>query len=218
MHTVRRVIFPVRLNASVVNAFLLLAIAGIYILFRSHTYYWDGVSFALAIESVYRGDSPFAVLFHPNHLLYDVLGYFLYAFVRNFGFHVRAIAVLQYSNLFVSLCCGYLVFRIARRFFGTSPAAYFCWLLFSFGALWWHYSTDADAYILGTLLLMLAFTSLLQEGSWFLILAAIFHVLAMFCHELSVFFYVPAIVVIARRVCLPPPADGCCVSDTSLRL
>lgn len=82
--------FAPRLPPVFIDSAILVAITLIYVVFRTHTYYWDGVSFALAIESVYQGQSPFFVLFHPNHLIYNVLGYALYSFALHLGLSVRA--------------------------------------------------------------------------------------------------------------------------------
>ncbi len=181
------------------NTILLFGISVIYLFFCSHTYYWDGVSFALAIEAVNRGEAPFFTLLHPNHLVYNVFGYYIYRISQHLEFSQRAIVVLQYSNLALSLCCGYLVSHLADHLFRKKIITYCCWLLFSFGALWWHFSTDADAYILTTLLITISFFYVLKINLRRLFLAGLFHVLAMLFHELAVLFYLSIITAIFRR-------------------
>ena len=51
---------------------LCLAIAAIYLAFPTKVYYWDGITFAQAIEDA---SSPNATLTHPNHLIYSYVGY-----------------------------------------------------------------------------------------------------------------------------------------------
>ena len=180
------------------NTIFLFGISVIYLFFCSRTYYWDGVSFALAIEAVNRGDAPFFTLLHPNHLFYNVFGYYIYRISQHLGFSQRAIVVLQYSNLTLSLCCGYLMSHLADHLFRKKIVTYCCWLLFSFGALWWHFSTDADAYILTSLLITISFFYISKINLRRLLLAGIFHVLAMLFHELAILFYLSITTAIFR--------------------
>ncbi len=173
---------------------LLAVIFSVYALFATHSYYWDGVSFALTIEDVYKSALPFGALFHPNHLLYNLLGYGIFASLHGLGFTVRALAVLQGINVILSVCCGYVVFRIADFSFASRATAYFSWLLFAFGALWWEFSTDADAYIPATFLLVTAFFWLITRGLNGLPMVCLLHALAMMIHELSLFFLIPVLV------------------------
>lgn len=173
-----------------------LLIFGIYAAFATHSYYWDGVSFALTIESVYKRTAPFGALFHPNHLVYNLLGYWIFSSLQALGVTARALWVLQGTNIVISVCCGYVVFRIARYSLKSVPAAYYCWLLFAFGALWWEFSTDADAYIIATFLLTLGFFCILTRGVRWLPIVCVAHVLAMIVHQLSLFFLAPVILSI----------------------
>src|SRR6266436_7780774 len=81
----------------------------LYLLFPTRKYYWDGISFAQIIE-----DSPglHPHLIHPNHLLYDVFGYFMYKLAGLSGTPVRALYVLQVTNCVLSVLCAYVLFRI----------------------------------------------------------------------------------------------------------
>ena len=58
----------------------------LYAAFPTRNYYWDGVSFALAIESPDRLSGLFL---HPNHLIYNGIGYVLWSGLRAFGFDGR---------------------------------------------------------------------------------------------------------------------------------
>ncbi|HEY3936934.1 MAG TPA: hypothetical protein VGL97_05865 [Bryobacteraceae bacterium] len=175
---------------------LLALIFGIYASFATHSYYWDGISFALAIENFYRKAAPFGVLFHPNHLLYNLAGYWVFRVFRALGLMGRALWVLQGLNILISVCCGYVVFRIAEWSFKSAALAFYCWLLFAFGALWWEFSTDADAYIIAIFFLTLSFFYILTRGVRYLPMVCVLHVLAMVVHELSLFFFVPVLISI----------------------
>jgi len=168
---------------------ILLACAFVlYAAFPTRTYYWDGVLFALNIESVAQGQASAAILIHPNHLLYSAFGYLLYRTALACGLTLRAIAVLQIFNTLASTAAAALVYAIAKRMTRSAAAALFCAMLFAFGATWWKFSTDADAYVVTILLLLLAIYFVLREPPQ-LILAAICHTVAMLFHQLAIFAY-----------------------------
>ena len=169
--------------------FILLAcVLALYAALPTRTYYWDGVLFALNIEDVARGQSSPLTLFHPNHLLYTAWGYALYRAALACGLTLRAITVLQIFNMLASVTAAALVFRLARRW---NQSALFCATLFAFGATWWKFSSDADAYIVSVLLLLVAmcFATATPPRWW---AAALCHAAAMLFHELAIFTY-PAI-------------------------
>jgi len=189
----------------------------LYLVFPTRNYYWDGVLFSLNIEDVHRGALPALVLFHPNHLVYSALGYFLYSAALACGIHVRAIAVLAAFNALASACTAYVLFALSRRLTGSYVIALFSSLLFAAGAMWWKYSTDADSYIPCLLLLLLAAYFLLKEPRNLVAVAAC-HTGAMLLHELAIFFYVPVLLAIAfgaRRIwrsALYVAGSGLCVT------
>lgn len=175
---------------------LLIAIAIVYSAFLTRTFYWDGVLFSLYIESVHRGELPSTILFHPNHLVYSALGYLLYSAVVACGLELRALTVLQMFNVVTSALAGFVVFLVSKRITRSPSIALFCWLLFSFGATWWKFSTDADSYILSVLFLVLTIWFVLGNPPR-IIPAALCHIVAMLFHQLAVFTYVPVIAAIA---------------------
>src|SRR5688572_31112644 len=90
---------------------LCLAIAAIYLLFPTRSYYWDGITFAQAIEDASR---PNAYLTHPNHLVYSYVGYFFYRLLRALGAELRAITALQILNSVLSAASAGVLFAIFR--------------------------------------------------------------------------------------------------------
>lgn len=167
----------------------------VYLAFLTRTYYWDGVLFSLDIESVQQGRASAATLFHPNHLIYNAFGLLLYSGVVHIWPGIRAITVLQSFNALTSVAAGCVFYLLARRITTVRGVPFFCWLLFAAGATWWKFSTDADVYILCVLLLLLSALSLLHSRPK-LILAGVFHALAMLLHELAVFTYIPVLAFI----------------------
>ena len=158
----------------------------VYLLFPSKNYYWDGIFFARVIEDV-PGLSP--SLFHPNHLLYNIVGYFLYRCSRTLGLNWRAVEVLQVANSVVSVCTALLFFRILKRSLRSNYLAWSLTLLFAFSATWWKFSTDANAYILSVFFLLLAFYFVLPSSKARPVLVAVLFSVAALLHQLAVFCY-----------------------------
>jgi hypothetical protein len=167
----------------------------IYFAFLTKTYYWDGVLFSLQIENVYRGSDPGSTLFHPNHLIYNAVGYTIYSAVGRLWPGIRAITILQIMNVLASVLTGFVLFLLARRITRSEKIAVFCWLLFAAGATWWKFSTDADSYIISVLMLLLCALFLLGPRPR-IFLAAICHASAMLIHELAIFTYVPVLTLV----------------------
>lgn len=167
----------------------------LYAFFPTRTYYWDGVLFSLNIEGVHRGELPVGALFHPNHLLYSALGYVFYGVFVACGLSIRAITALQIVNISLAAITAWMLFRFARHLTRSMFVAAFCAVLFAFGATWWKFSTDADAYVITVLFLLLTIQLVAREHLR-LLLAAVCHITAMLFHELAVFAYVPVIFAI----------------------
>ena len=78
---------------------LFIAIALIYLLFPTRVYYWDGIVFAQTIEDA---TSLNPSLVHPNHLIYNFVGYIFYKLLRSLGAEIRALTALQILNCLLS--------------------------------------------------------------------------------------------------------------------
>jgi hypothetical protein len=157
----------------------------VYLSFLTKNYYWDGVVFAETIERAKRLPD----LFHPNHLFYNVVGYLLYKAAGSFGQAARPLKVLQVGNCIFSALAALVFFRILRRSFGSVYLAATLTLLFAFSATWWKFSTDADAYIPSTLLMLIAFYLVLPGSRPRPFFVALAHVCAILFHQLAIFFY-----------------------------
>ncbi len=183
-------------TAPVAAACILLVILVIYLLFLTKTYYWDGVLFSIYIEGVQHQRMGSAALLHPNHLLYTAFGYGLYHLVTALGIGARAITVMQVANALLSAACALMVFHLGLRVTRSRTLALSAMLLFAFGATWWKFSTDADAYIPSVLLVLLTIWFVLNRATGWLTAACACHVGAMLLHELSVFLYFPILLAI----------------------
>ena len=162
----------------------------LYAVFPTCDYYWDGVIFSLGIESA--PGAGIAPLIVPNHLLYSVLGFGIYWPFHQLSAAVRALPVLQLLDTIASLLSALLLFRILYRLFEERYSALALTAIFAFGATWWKYSVDADAYIVSTLFILAAATRLLLHGTRRLWITGAWHCAAMVMHQLAVFF-LPAV-------------------------
>jgi hypothetical protein len=162
-----------------------------YLLLLTKNYYWDGIFFAQVIE-----DAPNLnpALLHPNHLFYNVLGYFFYKAARLLGLEVRAVEVLQVLNCFISVACAYVLFRILLDCLKSIYLSAALTLLFAFSQTWWKFSTDADSYIVSVFFLLVSLYLILPHRKPKPFLLALAHALSMFFHQLAILFF-PVIVL-----------------------
>ncbi len=157
----------------------------VYLAIPTHNYYWDGITFALDIENAASLKS----LLHPNHLFYSPIGWLVY---QALGRTIRALYLLQFLNAFFAALAVYVVFGIVAKISHSIRAAITLTALFAFAGIWWRFSTDADAYILSVLLLIICADLLITSRQSRPILVALLHILAMMVHELAFFFVLPA--------------------------
>src|SRR5215213_3727107 len=158
-------------------------IAIIYLAFPTRVYYWDGIEFAQAIENA---SSLNPSLVHPNHLLYNYLGYIFYKLLRVFGFDLRAVTALQILNSLLSAACATVLFAILSDTLRSLYLSVCLTLLFAFSATWWKFSTDANAYIPSVLFLVLSFYLVLPDRKARPLLLAITFFISMAFHQLAV--------------------------------
>lgn len=181
-----------RLSTRSVSAFIGISVALIYLATLTSDYYWDGITFALQIEKVAKGESGAEILFHQNHLLYNALGYLLYQASHAAGFAVRAVSLLQIANALIGGLAVAVFFRIAERAIQSRYVSVVCSAALAVSAAWWKISTDADAYILTSLLVLIAAANLLgAKPRWFVAGAAVAG--AMLIHEMASLFFPAAL-------------------------
>ncbi len=170
---------------------LFITIAAVYLGFPTKNYYWDGIAFAQTIEDAARIDPS---LLHPNHLIYSLVGYIFFHFIRFLGIDIRAVLALQILNALLGALCAVVLFQVLRRVLRSTYLSLSLTLLFAFSATWWKFATDADSYIASVLFLLISFYLLLPRRKARPLLIALAFSLSMLFHQLAVFFY-PVIVV-----------------------
>ncbi|HEY0458389.1 MAG TPA: hypothetical protein VGC97_04505 [Pyrinomonadaceae bacterium] len=175
-----------RIAPFIIFLFILL----VYIAFLTKNYYWDGIEFAQTIESAAALDT---TLLHPNHLIYNALGYIVYKGVLGAGIDARAVTVLQIMNSVFSAFAAFVLFHILKESFRSTYLSAALTFVFAFSALWWKFSTDANSYIPSILFLIIGFYLILPGKKPRPSALAAAHIAAMCFHQLAVFFFPVAI-------------------------
>lgn len=167
----------------------------VFIAFASHPtrkFYFDGVVFASIIEH-----SMLEKLFNPHHLLYTAIFYLIHnAIERVSGFEVQALYVMQWANIAIGALGAGLMWRLIRRLTHDPGIAILVTLLGCFSYTYWHYSTDADTYIISTIFLILAADRLelvlrhREPRFSDFVFIGIMHALSVLFHQLNIFFIV----------------------------
>lgn len=182
---------PVRITTlSIVSSLVL-----VYLATLTADYYWDGITFALHIEKVAAMERGAALLFHQNHLVYDALGYGVYHLIRALSVPARALHVLQITNTFAGAAAIGVFFRLAESVSRSRYAAAISSAAFAFAAVWWKLATDANAYLISILLILICAGTLLSARPRWL-LAGLALGGAMLVHQLASLFYLAAAVAI----------------------
>jgi hypothetical protein len=158
----------------------------------AQNFYWDGIAFAQTIENAAR----WPLLLHPNHLLYNLLGWVSY---HALGERVRAVYVLQAINSVFAAVAFYWLSGIVARVTGSVRAALLAGAFFAFSGTWWRFAVDADAYIPSVTLLIACASLLLIDRKPRIVSAALLHCGAMLLHQLAVFFFPAALVLLWRQ-------------------
>jgi hypothetical protein len=161
---------------------LFVTTAIIYLSFPTRVYYWDGIAFAQVIEDASGLN---ASLVHPNHLIYNFVGYAFYKFLLSLGVEVRAVTALQILNSLLSAGCAGVLFVILRDTLRSLYLSICLTLLFAFSATWWKFSTDANAYVPSLLFLLISFYLVLPDRKARPPLLAVTFFISMAFHQLA---------------------------------
>jgi hypothetical protein len=165
---------------------LFLVTAIVYLSFLTKVNYWDTIDFAQAIE-----DAPGlnASLVHPNHVIYNFVGYLFYSLLRTLGFELRAVTALQILGCFFGAACAGVVFLILRDSLRSLYISICLALLYAFSATWWKFATDGNAYVPSVLFLVVAYYSVLPDRKPRPFLLALTFFAGMCFHQLAILAY-----------------------------
>lgn len=174
---------------------LVVFLAVIYLATLTADYYWDGITFALQIEKVAKAEWGAALLFHQNHLIYSGFGYVLYRITQELGFSIRALQVLQIANAIAGAIAVGVFFRLAFHVTRNHAAAMLSAAALAFSAVWWKLATDANAYTISILLILVCVRALMAKKPIWL-WAGLALATSMLFHQLASLFYPAALAAI----------------------
>jgi hypothetical protein len=181
--------------ASLKNAGIVSALTLLYLATLTADYYWDGITFALQIEKVARMEGNPSLLFHQNHLLYNAVAYLPYYLTRAAGFPLRALYLMQIANALAAAVAIAVFFRLAEIVTRSRYAAIVSAAGLAFSAVWWKLATDANAYVVSILLILIcASTVLSSRPCWLLVGLTLAG--AVLVHQLAALFYPAAVVAV----------------------
>ncbi len=200
-------ILPLRRGVAGTTCALALLLLLIYCAAPTRNHYWDGIGFALNIEGVPQdevGHQPHApqageVYYNPNHLLYNAIGRGLYLSVKPLFPNVRALDVLVGWSIAASVAAAAMLFHLLLRSTGQLALSLWLTLLFAFSATWWKFSTDANAYVPGTAVLILCALLAARRSQQPVLVIGVTHALAMLLHQIAICFYPAMLVAIWRH-------------------
>ncbi len=184
-----------------------LGACALYLLFPNREFYWDGVGFALAIES----PQPYwSSLLHPNHLVYNLAGYYAWKAADFLGMAWRALFVLQALNALLAAAGVWLLWKILAGLTGSARCSLWGAVLFAGSSQWWRFASDADAYIPSVFFLLLSFRWLFSAPQPRAFAAGIAQGAAMLFHQLALFFLPAAIfgILVTQRPAISSVAAG----------
>jgi hypothetical protein len=174
---------------------LFAAVALLYLSFPTQNYYWDGVFFAQVIEE----DPGGRWYLHPNHLLYNPLGRSFWLGLTALGMDLRALSALQILSSLTGAAAVAVLFFVLIELEASLYSALCLSLAFAFSATWWRFATDAGSYVPAIFLLMLCVYLLVKRDGAPVVLTGLVHSAAMLVHQLSIFFYPAALMVLWSR-------------------
>jgi len=164
-----------------------------YLFIATREFYWDGVAFAIDIENATGNLSS---LVRPNHLIYNLVGYFLF---EAFGEQFRALYLLQALNAVLAGICILIVFLILREKTHSHYHSVCIALIMAFSATWWRFAIDANAYIPSILFLLICYRLLLPTGKPRPLFVGLAHATAMLFHQLAIFFLPVAVAALWKQ-------------------
>lgn len=166
------------------SCLLFICVLLLYLITLTRNFYWDGIDFAWDIEAA---AGPGAALFHPNHLIYNFIGYFAYHICAAAGVGARALTALQLVNCVLGALSVVLFFRVLLAGLKSLYLSLALTALFACAATWWKYATDADSYVASVCLLIICLHLVLPGRRPRALPLAAAHAAAMLFHQLALF-------------------------------
>ena len=161
----------------------------LYLLTPTVLYYWDGIVFASMCEE----GTPHALI-HPHHLLYNLSLDIVYEIIRMHIPSLRSLPFLIWVSSIFGALTIYFSHLIFRTIFNREGLAIATTSFMGFSYTFWHFSTDANAYIISAFFPILAVYLLISMNDapkprFRMVWACLAFCIGMLVHQVVVFFY-----------------------------
>ncbi|MFH1515488.1 MAG: hypothetical protein ABIG42_08515 [bacterium] len=161
----------------------------IYLLTPTALYYWDGIVFASLCEE----GTPHQLL-HPHHLLYNLILDIIYEILHLHLPNLRALPFLIWVSSIFGALTIYFSHLIFRTIFNREGLAAATTSFMGFSFTFWHFSTDANAYIISAFFPILAAYLMISMNDAVkprirMLWACLSFTIGMLLHQVVVFFY-----------------------------
>jgi hypothetical protein len=170
----------------------------IYLSWQTRLYNLDGLVTSWRIST-----SIWLENFYPHHLIYVPVSALLHLVIGNiFGFDIPLYSMQLCNCIFGAATIGLCYMFCRRMHFSRTQSALLC-LFMGFSFTFWHWTTDADPYIVVNLLaiwsLYYLFTRDTYGKSGELVIPAMIFSLAILIHQMALILLLPAITLIICR-------------------
>ena len=168
---------------------LALIFGALYLFTPTALYYWDGIVFASMCEE----GTPHALI-HPHHLLYNVVLDIIYEIIRMHIPNLRSLPFLIWVSSIFGALTIYFSHLIFRTIFKREGLAIATTSFMGFSYTFWHFSTDANAYIISAFFPILVVYLLISmkdapKPRFRMVWAALAFSIGMLLHQVVVLFY-----------------------------
>jgi len=160
-----------------------------YLLTPTKLYYWDGIVFAHLCEY----GTPHELL-HPHHLIYNLVLDIIYELLHMHFPALRALPFLIWVSSIFGALTIYFSHMVFRTIFNREGLAVATTSFMGFAFSFWHFSTDASAYIISAFFpVLVAYLLLSMDNAPMprirMLWASVLFAIGMLFHQVVIFFY-----------------------------
>jgi hypothetical protein len=132
-------------------AFCLVAVVYVATRAVNHTEAEDALNYLTTISQ-----SPFRDQFHPNHLLYNAVGFALFRGLQALGYPGSAELPVQLLNIVAGVAALLLTFRLSQRLRVGRRYGLLLTLGVAFSYGFWWYSVEVESYVIPIVFILLS--------------------------------------------------------------
>lgn len=187
---------------------ILACFALLYLGYPTYDYYFDGLTFAMAVEGVAAGGDP-GWLFHPHHLIYSPAAYLFHALAGALGIKVRAWLAMQWLSSGLALAGLWLFQRLLRDLGASRAVAAAGMTMLGACYAYWHFGTQGESTIPATVALLVLLKASLARKPGGAVRMGLLQALAVLLHQTAILFAPAACWALVRATSRPARLGKC---------